>query len=168
MRRRIVIAGTAAAAASIGTGLWYRNSGPNPTEAIWHMRFERPDGSELLLSDFKGKPLLLNFWATWCPPCVKELPLLDRFQREQRARGWRVVGLAIDQRGPVREYLERLPVGFDVGLAGFDGADLARSLGNTGGGLPYTIVFDRKGNIAHRRLGSIQPDDLAGWSTSVE
>jgi len=124
------------------------------------------------MAAFRGRPLLLNFWATWCPPCVKELPLIDQFQREQRERldprgaagkGWQVVGLAVDQRAPVLGFLLRQPVSFDVGLAGLEGIDLARTLGNTGGGLPFTIALDRQGGIIQRKLGSLQPDDLARW-----
>ena len=62
------------------------------------------DGGKLALANFLGKPLLVNFWATWCPPCVKEMPLLDRFAQEQRAAAWQVVGLAIDKIEPVREF----------------------------------------------------------------
>ena len=82
------------------------------------------------MAELRGQPLLINFWATWCPPCIKELPEFDRFARSH-AKQLRVVGLAIDSLAPVQEFLKKQPVGFAIGLAGFAGTDLARSLGNS-------------------------------------
>lgn len=167
-RRRWVLAAGAAGAAALGVGAWQWRARPgDPADALWSLHFERLQGSPLALAGFRGQPLLINFWATWCPPCVRELPLIDRFQREQRARGWRVVGLAVDQRAPVLDFLSRQPVGFEVGLAGMDGIELARTLGNAGGALPFTVVVDSSGRVVHRKLGTILPDDLKAWAASA-
>ncbi len=167
-RRTLMLGGAGATAAVVGGGLWQWQSSTDPAAAaIFALRFERPDGAPLVMSAFRGRPLLLNFWATWCPPCVKELPMIDQFQRDQRGpagKGWQVVGLAVDQRAPVLTFLQRQPVSFDVGMAGLEGIDLARTLGNTGGGLPFTIALGHRGNIIERKLGSLQPDDLARWA----
>ncbi|MEO8279202.1 MAG: TlpA disulfide reductase family protein [Ideonella sp.] len=128
------------------------------------MTFDQPDGGKLQASHWRGKPLLLNFWATWCPPCLKEMPLLDRFHRE---RGWPVIGLAVDQAGPVRDYLKRLSVGFPIALAGLDGVTLSRDLGNTGGQLPYTVIFDSAGQVADKHLGIVDESRLANWAKAV-
>ncbi len=119
------------------------------------------------MAALRGRPLLLNFWATWCPPCVAELPLLDQFQRDQPANGWRVAGLAVDNLVPVTAFLAKRPVSFAVGLAGMDGIELARTLGNTGGALPFTVIFDRHGQLVQRKLGAIEPRDLKRWSDSM-
>ncbi|EWS62770.1 Cytochrome c biogenesis protein TlpA [Hydrogenophaga sp. T4] len=103
---------------------------------FWASRFEDPDGQPLALERFRGQPLLVNFWATWCPPCVEELPMLNAFYREHQARGWQVVGLAVDQLPAVRSFLQKLPLAFPVGMVGFAGTELSRVLGNPGGGLP--------------------------------
>ncbi len=115
------------------------------------------------MSSLRGAPLLLNFWATWCPPCVKEIPLLDDFYHQQQAAGWRVLGLAIDSPTPVREFLAARPVGFPVGLAGLVGTDLGRTLGNKNGALPFTVVIGRDGRVIERKLGAIDLADLRRW-----
>jgi hypothetical protein len=95
------------------------------------------------------------------------MPALDRFQREFGPNGWQVVGIAADNEAPVREFLRRMPVGFPVGLAGFNGIDLARSLGNLAGGLPFTVIFTRSGHIARRHAGETRFDDLAAWAKGI-
>lgn len=162
-------ASVGAAAIGAGTAWWRSRSEPVADgAAIWPLRFDTPTGAQLAMSALRGQPLLLNFWATWCPPCVSELPLLDRFQREQQLHGWRVVGLAVDNREPVREFLARRPVSFAIGLAGLEGVGLSRAMGNTGGALPFSVVFDRTGKAVERKLGVIQPEDLARWARGVD
>jgi thiol-disulfide isomerase/thioredoxin len=177
MRRTLVLgaAGVAAAALGVGSALW-RGRSAVPVAAdgaaaapadFWNLRFARPEGGELVLADFRGRPLLLNFWATWCPPCVKEMPLLDQFHRQHQGAGWQVVGLAIDAPTPVRQFLTRVPVGFAVGLAGLEGTDLSRQLGNEGGALPFTVVFGKQGEVRHRKLGEVTPAELARWASGA-
>lgn len=120
---------------------------------FWTQTFDTPDGKTLALSQYKGKPILLNFWASWCPPCVKEMPDLDHFHKDMKAKGWQVIGLAVDGPTPVREFLTKVPVGFDIGLAGFGGTELSQALGNTAGGLPFTVIIGADGRIVHRKVG---------------
>lgn len=128
---------------------------------FWQQTFDTPTGGSLSLNAFQGRPLLLNFWATWCPPCVKEMPELDRFHRDFGTQGWQVVGLAVDGPTPVRAFLGKVGVGFPIGLAGFGGTELAQSLGNTTGGLPFTVLIDARGRVRHRILGATHYADLA-------
>ena len=166
--RRGLMAGVAAVATVAGAGLaWWRlqpqEATPGAEAALWQQQFETPAGTPLDLAALRGKPLLLNFWATWCPPCVEELPMLNAFYKEQRARGWNVLGLAIDQPSSVRKFLERLPLDFPIGLAGLGGTELGRNLGNLNGGLPFTVVFGADGRILARKMGKVDAADLQRW-----
>lgn len=168
-RRRVLLAGVATAAVLAGAGwqLWRQRGGADgdaALAALWQQPFETPAGAPLDLQALRGRPLLLNFWATWCPPCVEELPMLDQFHQAQPATGWQVLGLAIDQPSSVRRFLEKTPVRFPIAMAGLQGTDLAKSLGNAGGGLPFTVVVDARGTVTHRKMGQLVPSDLSGWT----
>lgn len=166
MRRRVVVgAGVAAAAAGIGVAVW-RNRAAPPAD-IWTLRFVRPGGGALALADFRGKPLLLNFWATWCVPCVTEMPLLSRFYENHRAAGWQVVGLAVDREDAVREFLAQRATSFPVALAGLQGLDLSKALGNSAGGLPFSVAFDTAGRPKTRKLGAVDAPTLANWAAAI-
>jgi thiol-disulfide isomerase/thioredoxin len=168
-RRNILAAGLGAAALAAGAGwsAWQRRALDTESGGLWDQRFPTPDGGELVMAHFRGRPLVLNFWATWCPPCVKEMPELDRFHRSQAAGGARVVGLAVDGPTPVREFLTRVPISFPIGLAGFEGTDLSRRLGNAQGALPFTAVFGADGRLRHRKLGETSVEELQRWLTAV-
>jgi thiol-disulfide isomerase/thioredoxin len=163
-RRHWVYGGVALGAAAAGAGwsVWKQQT-PGLADLVWQQNLAQPAGGELVMANLRGKPLLLNFWATWCPPCVKEMPMLDAFYQVHRARGWQVVGLAVDSPTPVREFLKRVPVSFPIGLAGMEGSELSRAMGNPNGSLPYTVVLNAKGDVVVQKLGSIEPADLELW-----
>ncbi len=161
-------AGTAPAAASGSSPATSQATAGDPVPAnFWAQSFERPQGGELKLATLQGKPMLVNFWATWCPPCVKEMPELDHFHREFAPQGWAVLGLAVDGPTPVREFLGKVRVGFDIGLAGFGGTELAQALGNEAGGLPFSVIVDAQGRIAHRKMGATSFDELSTWARAL-
>lgn len=167
-RRRLLYAGVAGAAALGGLACWRFApwAGPSGAEqALWGLQFDTPEGRVLVLKSFAGRPLLINFWATWCPPCVQELPMLNAFYREHAAKGWQVLGLAVDRPASVRRFLQHTPLDFPVGLAGLGGADLSRSLGNPGGALPFTVVLDaRQGRVRERKSGPLTAQELRQWA----
>jgi thiol-disulfide isomerase/thioredoxin len=156
--------GAGAGAAALGVNLAWRTihppAPPAGTQVFWGSRFKGMDGGELSPSAWFGKPLLVNFWATWCPPCVKELPEINQFYKEARGRGWQVLGLALDQLEPVKAFLQKTPLDFPVALAGANGLGLVRALGNESGGLPFSVVFDEGGTVSWRRLGVTTLADL--------
>ncbi|MBT9493719.1 MAG: TlpA family protein disulfide reductase [Paucibacter sp.] len=163
-RNWLIAAGVGAAAVGVGVSLLRKPAAPPPLSAaaasFWAGRFDRPDGGELLSTEFHGRPLLLNFWATWCPPCVKELPELAQFQQEFKPKGWQVLGLAVDSPSAVREFLKKLPLDFALGLAGLTGTELTRTLGNSQGGLPFSVAFDASGELVWRKLGATHLAEL--------
>lgn len=171
-RRKLLTGGVAVAAAAAGGALaWWRlRPGPLAEGAmarLYAQTFATPAGSSLDMARLRGRPLLVNFWATWCPPCVEEMPLLDRFFRENSASGWQVVGLAIDQPAMIRQFLTRTPVSFPIGIAGLDGAELGKALGNSTGGLPFTVVVGADGQVRERKMGQVTPAELAQWKAAA-
>ena len=172
-RRNLVFGSVAAAAVLTGIGAaWWtsrlrtdpENADGDPrVEALWRLSFDTPDGKTLVMSSLRGKPLLVNFWATWCPPCIEELPLLYRFYLDNKVRGWQVLGLAVDQPSAVRKWLQAKPLSFPVGMAGFGGTELSKSLGNLAGSLPFSAIFSATGTLLQRKTGKLTPEDLALW-----
>jgi len=132
---------------------------------FWQQQFPTLTQGTLSTAAFRGKPLVLNFWATWCPPCIEELPLLNAFFNENKAKGWQVLGLAVDQLAPVTRFVAQNPFSYPVAMAGFPGTELSQSLGNISGGLPFTVVFAAAGHVLQRKLGRLTPDDLQAWAT---
>ena len=169
--RRNLLAGAGLLAAAAGVGFaWWQSREPEavlgsePFEGFWKLQWNAPEGAPLTMQAFRGQPLLINFWATWCPPCIEELPLINRFFEKNKGNGWQVLGLAIDQPSAVAAFLRKMPLGFPVGLAGFDGTALAGQLGNPSGSLPFSVVLGARGTILQRKLGRLTQQDLDLWA----
>lgn len=170
-RRSVLIAAAAGAGLAGASLAWFRqaaspNADSNASADIWQVQAPTPSGAFLKLSDFKGKPLILNFWATWCPPCIEELPLLSGFHA-QHQKTWSVLGLAADQPSSVTKFLERMPLQMPIGIMGLEATNLSRQLGNDRGGLPFTVAFDSQGNAVRRKIGQITSSDLDQWIKEV-
>lgn len=170
LNRRLLLGGTAATAALLGLGAaWWQAHSPElpitapAAEGLWTMQWDTPQGGTVSMQAFQGRPLLVNFWATWCPPCVEELPLINDFYRQNKANGWQVLGLAVDKLAPVQAFLQKMPLDFPVGMAGLSGAELGRGLGNLAGGLPFSVALGSDGRIAQRKLGRLSAQDLGSW-----
>jgi thiol-disulfide isomerase/thioredoxin len=134
---------------------------------FWNQRLERPEGGEIALADWRGSAWLLNCWATWCAPCVRELPVLDRFAQDFEARGWRVMALAIDTPQAVRAFMQKLPLKMPVALAGSAGFDWLRMLGNSKGALPYSVAFRPGGEIRWRKIGESSYSELVSLAKTA-
>jgi thiol-disulfide isomerase/thioredoxin len=167
-RHLLVAAGLVAASAGLGLAWWQsqrkETARSEPVQGFWAMQWEQPGGGSVRAQSWQGKPVLINFWATWCPPCIEELPLINDFYLKNKANGWQVVGLAVDKLASVQSFLQRLPLDFPVGMASMSGTELGRNLGNLTGGLPFTVVLDATGTIAQRKLGRVSADDLRSWA----
>ena len=167
-KRQVVFGGVAVLAAIAGTGLALKKQPAGldmeTQQALWNAEFDTPDGQILKMQNLQGRPLVINFWATWCAPCVEEMPLLDIFFRQNVAKGWQIVGLAIDQPSRVRQYLSQNAISYTIGLAGMTGTELGRLLGNEVGGLPFTVVLDGKGSLIQRKLGKLSAQEIQAWA----
>ncbi len=176
-RQLLAVAGVAVTAAAGGAAFawWQRTSStavPDavvtaPAAAFLQQSFQTADGTALSMSDFRGRPLLVNFWASWCAPCVEEMPMLDAFFAAHRAHGWQLVGLAADRAPAVQRFLQTTPVSFPIALVGFNGIQLSKQLGNDAGGLPFTLLFDPTGRIRQRKLGQLSRSELDRWAGSI-
>lgn len=113
------------------------------------------DGRPRALSEWDGKALVINFWATWCAPCRREIPMLNALARETSAQGVEVIGIAIDFRDEVLKYLETTPIDYPVLIGEQDGMDAARAFGMESIGLPFTAFTDRQGRIATIHVGEL-------------
>ena len=172
-RRRWLAGGMALAAAAAGAWVAWEQTRDMSTndealQAFWDLQLMQPDGGQMALSSLRGKPVLVNFWATWCPPCLREMPLINQFAQSQAARGThavQVLGIAVDQAANVNRWIARQPLAFPVVLAGAGGVSMTRTLGNISGGLPSTILFDAQGQVQQRKIGELSEQDLAQWAS---
>lgn len=172
---RRILAGACVAVVAAGGGVlanrWLHDSAEvaqasqpvpmgNAVAQLWTTPVTTVDGKPGTLTSLKGRPIVVNFWASWCGPCVEEMPALSQLQREYAKKGVQFVGLGVDSDKNVQAFLQKVQVAYPIYVAGFEGADLARAFGNTAGGLPFTVVIDANGSIRATKLGQIDPEAL--------
>lgn len=121
---------------------------------------ERVEGGKQSLGTWKGKVLVVNFWATWCAPCRKEIPEFIRMQERHSAQGLQFVGIAIDDKDKVAPYMREVGINYPVLVGELDAVEMSRSLGNELGALPFTVVVDRSGKVVHTILGATSETKL--------
>lgn len=107
------------------------------------------------LAEWRGKTLLINFWATWCPPCVAEMPELADLQTELADKNLQIIGIGIDSPSNIQEFAAKYKIGYPLLIAGMPGTELARQFGNTGGGLPFTVLISADGEVMKTYLGRL-------------
>lgn len=112
------------------------------------------------LAQWRGKPLLVNFWATWCAPCVEEMPELSALQTERGATSLRIVGIGIDSPANIREFAKKIQVTYPLYIGGIGGSELSRQLGNQAGGLPFSVLIGADGNVRKTYLGRLKLDEV--------
>ena len=117
-------------------------------------------GRSRMLSEWRGRILICNFWATWCAPCLEEIPMLMATKGKYAASGVEIVGIAIDNPVKVRQFAASFNISYPILLAEADGLDLMRQLGNKAGGLPYTVIAGRDGAPLHTKLGALKQAEL--------
>jgi len=118
------------------------------------------EGSIVSASDFEGQVLLVNFWATWCKPCVEEMPMLSRLQQDYTPRGLRILGIALDDANRARQFAVELGVDYPILVGLTDVVLTGRRYGNRAGMLPYSVLIDGDGIIRWTHLGALKREDL--------
>lgn len=125
------------------------------------------DGHSRRIAEFAAQgPLVINFWATWCPPCIREMPVLDAFAADADRHGVGVIGIALDDPDAVRRFLERTPVRYPILLDRSAADDSSVRYGNTRAVLPYTVLIGADGRIAEMRLGEVHREHLDAWAAA--
>lgn len=159
MKRRTLLRSLALLGGMAGAGpAWVRAAAPDAAAALLGQSYPDLQGRPQPLAQWKGKPMLLNFWATWCPPCVKEMPELDALHK--RHAGVQFLGLAVDSSPNVVKFVSKVPVSYTLLIAGAGSIDIMRKLGNGPGGLPFTVLLDADGRITKQILGPVDVQAL--------
>jgi len=162
-RRRDVLVSVAVATAALAAGL----GAPKLLEltsgegaSLRAARLVDLNGRPRALAEWAGKVVVVNFWATWCAPCLEEIPLLMAARKAHAGKGVDVVGIAVDQVSKISEFAAKLSIDYTLLLAGTGGLDLMRGLGNQSGGLPFTVFLDRAGTLVRKKLGVLRQPEL--------
>lgn len=169
MTRRLtwlIVAATIALATGAGVYVAERQSKARPEVAVGAFRHllaaKLPDvsGNSQPFEQWRGKILVINFWATWCPPCRDEMPILSRLQTKHTGNGVQIVGIALDTPENVAQYVTKHPTAYPLLAGDANATNLSRMLGNTQLALPYTVVFNRDGVAEMTRLGRFSEAEL--------
>ena len=157
-REAMVLAGVGAAAAAAG---WYfgpklrSDPGAADVGALLSIPLRDLEGHPRTIDKWSGRVLVCNFWATWCAPCREEIPAFNRIHAKMSGIGVQIVGIAIDTVVNIVDFIKILPIAYPVVVGDSGLIELMRRLGNTAGGLPFTVVLDRNGRLVERTLGVI-------------
>jgi thiol-disulfide isomerase/thioredoxin len=161
--RFLVIAAVAVGAAVAGYAVnawWRTQSQAEAASAVLSARLTDLQGQPAAIERWRGRVLVVNFWATWCAPCREEIPVFVRLQRKHEARGLQFIGIAIDQRDKVERFAQEFAMNYPLLIGGMDIVELSRRAGNRLGALPFTIVIDRAGSIVSTELGVVKETRL--------
>ena len=132
----------------------------SPTAALFAASMNDATGKAQTMAQWQGKPLLLNFWAPWCGPCVKEMPELSALAGELKAKNINVVGIGIDTPTNIAEFTTKYAIAYPIYVGGMNATELSREFGNKNGGLPYTVLIGADGKIKKTYLGGLKFDQL--------
>ncbi|HEV7815225.1 MAG TPA: TlpA disulfide reductase family protein [Janthinobacterium sp.] len=132
----------------------------DPVQSLYDQQLKDLSGQTQALSQWKGKALIVNFWAPWCGPCVREMPELSALQKEVAGKNIQVLGLGIDSPENIAEFAKKVQIAYPVYVAGMGGTELSRLFGDKEGSLPYTVLIGVDGQIKKTYLGALKFDQL--------
>ncbi|MET3133726.1 thiol-disulfide isomerase/thioredoxin [Oxalobacteraceae bacterium GrIS 1.11] len=131
-----------------------------PAQALFALSLPDAAGTAHALAQWKGKVLIVNFWAPWCGPCVEEMPELSKLQTESVGKNLQIIGIGIDSPSNIAQFAGKFKISYPVYVAGMSGTDLSRQFGNTAGGLPYTVLIGADGQVKKTYLGRLKFEQL--------
>jgi thiol-disulfide isomerase/thioredoxin len=166
-RRTTIIAVVITGVLALGAGLYFgagrlgMTAEERPSAAtLLALTLPDPTGKQESLVQWKGKLLIVNFWATWCSPCREEMPEFVRAQKEFGGKGLQFVGIAVDEADKVRQFAADIGLNYPALIGGYGAMELSRTLGNRVMALPFTVIVARDGSIAHTQLGPLKDEQL--------
>ena len=165
----LLVIGVIATIIGLAVGVWRLKPSPVVASASWVFELSFPDaqGHPVPLSTVRGRLTVVNFWATWCPPCVDEMPELSRIHAEMSPNDIKIIGLAVDSPSNVRAFTAQHRFSYPLLITGGSGTELAKKLGNAMDALPYTVLIDEKGSVLKQKAGRIREEELKAWIAEV-
>ena len=161
---RLFITAIVALCSGIFLSVFLRSPNPSAIEEVSveldyaDVVFDRVDGKPISISRFKADTLVINFWATWCPPCKREMPWLNDIFNKYKNKNVQMVGIALDEKEPVSEFLVSNNIDFPILVGAANVTILMNSLGNPYGSLPFTVILDKNREIVHDYLGELDEE----------
>lgn len=159
MKQTLAVLTLGAVGLLLGAGVYLWLEPPAPP-AQPELTLEDLDGQQHALTDYRGELVVVNFWATWCPPCMEEIPMLIEAQEALRAQGLRILGPAMDDKAAVARFVERQGMNYPVFADPAQVGPALSALGDTQGALPYTVVIDRDGKLVESHHGKLDRDEF--------
>ena len=166
-RHRIWVGTAALLALAGGVALAVWDQSPRDAAALLSLSLPDTSGRQQSLAQWRGKVVVVNFWATWCAPCREEMPEFVKIQRELGPRGLQFVGIAIDQAEKVEQFASELDLNYPALIGGYAVVELSKTLGNPLSALPFTIVISRNGTVVRTQLGAFDPTKLRSTIDSL-
>ena len=148
---------------ALATGIFVQSLSSSPLEAEHSpLNFELPDvsGQNHNINEWQQKIRIINFWATWCPPCLKEIPSFIQLQQQYKNQNVQFIGIAIDEKEAVQEYLSSININYPILIAEDNGVSLSKQLGNFIGAVPFTVIVDQSGSIIHMHPGELSKEKI--------
>ncbi|HEY4371288.1 MAG TPA: TlpA disulfide reductase family protein [Burkholderiales bacterium] len=163
--RRNLLLGAAGIAAG-GLGIWASLRGFETADhadltPLWAAQFRDLDGKPLAMASLRGQPLIINFWASWCAPCLEEMPDFQRFSQGPGGKKAKIVGIGIDTADKMLPFAKKLGISYQLVEAGAKGLDILTAAGDKPRVLPFTLVVDSSGNAVFRKIGKLDHDQLS-------